>query len=796
MATKPEAWQEQSPVNSLNNETWTQDEVVAAASHNNPLQDKVAPRAEPEEDIDVMEPGAEEATQQEKETFTPDEMDGNLLENQETTNEVVTEIGRSETLDSQEEESCIQSEAVLPPPPPLSDLSLEEFSSLEREEAEWIGDAEIVSEPIDLSPNSESQEWPQSADRMVSSSTENVTQDVLNISADGFGNSQPENDALGTVHLPFDSNLSDDERAVCSPRFVDESDGDEGINTDVTSCPQQQASLEVLQPGVSVSTDAPPSPADTSGEQQGELLTQSQHGHAPMGGNQEAAQQVHDQSSPPLSPVSIEVSNQGVAASVVAARERHHGVGERTEGERTEGESERSGGEEGQKEGVLEAEQQRRRGLSETGKSTCAVCFSHSRQSRMESDSCDDSQSDSGVSADFSPCSTLESNAAISTGTPPSGAKETPIEREIRRAIEREHSLRRSRGLPSPPNAPEYVDIPLRKAVLTQSLAANSERHQGKDRQFAGKKMQHDIHRETQREQDLVKLGKVPGVYDKGTVRQLKDRKLIFEVFQKPSDSSFTVPARSKVTSCSLASDIFQENQEEEVSSQVSTVRASNGERRQSSDLSAPAQGKPVAKQGDSTNLTARGPGYSEATGCHVIILENHMSVPALKLYHAEHSGSPSAWPGRKQDTREEEVEAKENPFFKLRPSANVGKVEQEICEAKEREKELRQQRTSVYRGAGVAMVRGPTSVKGQTAIMSPSPPNGPTAPNSSRGGTGSTAGERRSVFTWAIVKQRCLCVWTLVRGGMCVTADENPLKQPSKHNSVFDFFKPSCYKL
>uniref|UniRef100_A0A3B4A2X1 Uncharacterized protein n=1 Tax=Periophthalmus magnuspinnatus TaxID=409849 RepID=A0A3B4A2X1_9GOBI len=117
----------------------------------------------------------------------------------------------------------------------------------------------------------------------------------------------------------------------------------------------------------------------------------------------------------------------------------------------------------------------------------------------------------------------------------------TPIEREIRKAIEREHSLRRSRGLPNPPTAPEYVEIPLRKAVSVNAASlpnGKSERYQGKDKQFAGKKMQQEIYAETRREQDLVKLGKIPGFYDKGSVQQLKERKQIFEAFQKPKDSA------------------------------------------------------------------------------------------------------------------------------------------------------------------------------------------------------------------------------------------------------------------
>ncbi|XP_074486539.1 uncharacterized protein misp3 [Sebastes fasciatus] len=454
----------------------------------------------------------------------------------------------------------------------------------------------------------------------------------------------------------------------------------------------------------------------------------------------------------------MELPNRGGAASqgsgcVVAVRERHSRAGERTERE-----SKQTGGEGGQKE--LERNkavgQQHGKGLLnlsvqtqevKTGKHSSAS----SKHTRMESDSCDDSQSDSGVSADFSPCSTLEGNTTISTGSPAAAPKETPIEREIRRAIEREHSLRRSRGLPNPPTSPEYVEIPLRKTVLSQSITGKPERCQGKDRQLAGKKMQHEIHEENKREQDLVKLGKVPGFYDKGTVRQVKERKQLFEAFQKSNDSNLT--ARSKTTSWSSASDT---STLEDMSSQASTIGGSYVER-------IPTQSPNLAKGGGS--LTPRGPGFSEGTACQIIILENNLSVPAQKLYHAKtevDSGGPNMSSSRtaghggikvreqEEEVEEEEEVPKENPFFKLRSSTNLVKVEQDIREAQEREKELHKQRVSVYGGTEGAKGGGrPGSSDGKSPMLSSSSLNGLAVPDlpgsSSRGGTRPTA-ERQSV--------------------------------------------------
>uniref|UniRef100_A0A3B3UNG8 A-kinase anchor protein 2 C-terminal domain-containing protein n=1 Tax=Poecilia latipinna TaxID=48699 RepID=A0A3B3UNG8_9TELE len=127
----------------------------------------------------------------------------------------------------------------------------------------------------------------------------------------------------------------------------------------------------------------------------------------------------------------------------------------------------------------------------------------------------------------------------------------TPIEREIRRAIEREQSLRRSRGLPNQRTSPEYVEVPSRKSL---SMSSTPKWSQNKDREFAGKKMQHEIHEETRREQDLVKIGKIPGFYDKGTVRQIKERKQLFETLQVCPESPLTFSPKSKTPSWSSGS--------------------------------------------------------------------------------------------------------------------------------------------------------------------------------------------------------------------------------------------------
>ncbi|XP_030208530.1 uncharacterized protein misp3 [Gadus morhua] len=360
--------------------------------------------------------------------------------------------------------------------------------------------------------------------------------------------------------------------------------------------------------------------------------------------------------------------------------------------------------------------------------------------SKMDSYPYEDNLSDSGVSADFSTSSTFD-NLTIKTN-------ETPIEQEIRRAVQREQSLRKSRGIKHVPPTTEYVEIPLKKPVLYSGLPVKTEQNQGKDRQIAGKKMQKEIHAEVQREQALVRLGTVPGVYDKGTVRQLKERKQLFEAFQEPRDSSGNLTPRTSAPSWASTNDLSPGENQEKASTAASPAGGLSSGRGRSMDLLNQKQqqqksptSSPWNKPGGSTSSTSpKGPGLSEGNGYQVIILESNL--PSLSLYPPQplqqnqraaplmqkqavngiSSGTSSAsaslgredglgrTEGEEEEEEEEEPHLKENPFFKLRPSLAVDKVEQDIREAQQRERELRRQRTSLY---GAARARGEEKASG-----------------------------------------------------------------------------------
>ncbi|XP_048056324.1 uncharacterized protein misp3 isoform X1 [Megalobrama amblycephala] len=342
---------------------------------------------------------------------------------------------------------------------------------------------------------------------------------------------------------------------------------------------------------------------------------------------------------------------------------------------------------------------------------------------RKQMDHFDDSQSDSGVSADFSPNSTTDvSEGLVKTDAPQpfeSPLNETPIEREIRLAVKREQSLRRSRGLcDATDKSNEFVEIPLRRPILSQDLHIRPISGLDKDRQFAGKKMQKEISAETEREKVLVELGRLPGFYDKGTEVQLQEKKLLFESFQEPKESMAAFSRRSATNSTY-------------VESAAGIQEGDSAVRQRLMQFSQNSATPPVMAQYGGTNSNppaTRGPGLTEGITGQIIIIEAN-SIPttlggpnggyktasrtdggSVKVMNHVGVRASSAEPvSARQRPNLEVIEdedssvVKENPFFKLRSSMTLQpQVELDIKEAKERERELQRQRNSLYGGASI----------------------------------------------------------------------------------------------
>ncbi|XP_040445120.1 mitotic interactor and substrate of PLK1 isoform X1 [Falco naumanni] len=111
-------------------------------------------------------------------------------------------------------------------------------------------------------------------------------------------------------------------------------------------------------------------------------------------------------------------------------------------------------------------------------------------------------------------------------------SSETPIEREIRMAMEREENLWKERGIQRLTPSSELVEIQA-KPLLSIHTSPGPGR-KGKDKGRASLYVQREIEQETKREEDLKKQGRLLGTYDRGTQQELDERRRVFEQEEAP----------------------------------------------------------------------------------------------------------------------------------------------------------------------------------------------------------------------------------------------------------------------
>lgn len=116
------------------------------------------------------------------------------------------------------------------------------------------------------------------------------------------------------------------------------------------------------------------------------------------------------------------------------------------------------------------------------------------------------------------------------------GSGETPIEREIRRALEREESLWKERGMQRLTSSSELVEIQTKPLLSLHTAPAQGRK--GKDKGRASFNVQREIEKETKREEDLRRQGRLPGLYDRGTPQELGELRRVFEQEEQQPSSN------------------------------------------------------------------------------------------------------------------------------------------------------------------------------------------------------------------------------------------------------------------
>ncbi|KAK2541934.1 Misp [Columba livia] len=119
-------------------------------------------------------------------------------------------------------------------------------------------------------------------------------------------------------------------------------------------------------------------------------------------------------------------------------------------------------------------------------------------------------------------------------------SNETPIEREIRMAMEREENLWKERGIQRLTSSSELVEIQTKPLLSMHSSPGPGRK--GKDKGRASLYVRREIEQETKREEDLKRQGRLLGTYDRGTQQELDERRRVFE--QEDAAPQAPTPAR------------------------------------------------------------------------------------------------------------------------------------------------------------------------------------------------------------------------------------------------------------
>ncbi|NXU37678.1 MISP protein, partial [Drymodes brunneopygia] len=281
-------------------------------------------------------------------------------------------------------------------------------------------------------------------------------------------------------------------------------------------------------------------------------------------------------------------------------------------------------------------------------------------------------------------------------------SNETPIEREIRMAMEREENLWKERGIQRLTSSSELVEIETKPVLNIHSSPGPGRK--GKDRGRASLYVQREIEQETKREEDLKRQGRLLGAYDRGTPQELEELRRVFEqeeapppkptplkraeerrswlkefVVEQPSSPSTTEDTRAGRSIPSYTASIAH--------FQLSQPRFAASERSREQPLVSQHASASASKWGSEDSWAGKLPGSTPSPASAAVLPREYLSLSFWKpkVSFEEDMGTQS--PLRREDGREEQYRLR---TWKPQTSALI---EEEIRSDLQREEELQEQR-------------------------------------------------------------------------------------------------------
>ncbi|NXS24386.1 MISP protein, partial [Mystacornis crossleyi] len=281
-------------------------------------------------------------------------------------------------------------------------------------------------------------------------------------------------------------------------------------------------------------------------------------------------------------------------------------------------------------------------------------------------------------------------------------SNETPIEREIRMAMEREENLWKERGIQRLTSSSELVEIQTKPVLNIHSSPGPGRK--GKDRGRASLYVRREIEQETKREEDLKRQGRLLGAYDRGTQQELEERKRVFEQEeappQKPTPLKRAEERRSWVkefvveqpSSPSPAEDTAGGRSIPSYTAsiahfQLSQPRFAASDRSREQPLVSQHASASASKWGSEDSWGGKLPGSTLSPASTAVLPREYFSLSFWKpkVSFKEDMGSQS--PLRREDGREEQYQ------LRTWKPQTLALIEEEIRSDLQREEELQEQR-------------------------------------------------------------------------------------------------------